>query len=103
MPEQDERIRSIAAYLLKNNSRSILTNTSPAAAQFVKASVLRVFADPSQQVRSAVSQSIVTFLSVLEPRNWPEALQMLVGTLDSEDPILQEVRIAPRSLYFQLT
>jgi transportin-1 len=91
MPEQPERIRSIAAYLLKNNARSIVQSTSPAAAQFVKAAILAAFQDPMPQVRSAAGQCIVTLLGILEPRNWPEALQLLVAQLDDPEPERQEV------------
>lgn len=92
MPDQPDRIRSIAAYLLKNNARAIHLSTSPEAVHFVKASILRAFTDQSSQVRSAASQDIVAYLAVLEPRNWPECLQLLVSSLDSEDGGLQEVR-----------
>lgn len=91
MPDQPERIRSIAAYLLKNNARSILHTTTPEAQQFVKASVLQAFRDPVPQVRAASSQCIVTLMGILEPRNWPEALQLLVGMLDDPSAEQQEV------------
>jgi transportin-1 len=91
MPDQPERIRSIAAYLLKNNARSILSSTTPEAAQFVKAAVLTSFSDPTPGVRAAASQCIVTLMSILEPRNWPEALQLLVAQLDDQSVERQEV------------
>jgi transportin-1 len=91
MPEQTAQIRSIAAFLLKNNARSIVQTTSPAGVAFVKASVLAAFRDPSSQVRQAASQDVVSLLGILEPRNWPECLQMLVSTLDDENTDFAEV------------
>ncbi|KAF9012676.1 transportin-PC [Cyathus striatus] len=64
MPQEEERIRTIAGYLLKNNSRLIF--------------------NPHR------IQDIVAFLGVLEPRNWPECLQQLVNALDSPDLDRQE-------------
>jgi hypothetical protein len=90
MPEQEERIRTIAGYLLKNNARLIL-NASAEVAQFVKVSVLQAFTDPSIMIRNAAGQDIVAFLGTLEPRNWPECLQQLVVLLDSPDFDRQEV------------
>jgi transportin-1 len=91
MPDQPERIRTISAYLLKNNARYIMTSTTPEAAEYVKAAVLNAFRDPLPGIRTAASQCIVTLMSILEPRNWPEALQLLVGLLDDPNPDLQEV------------
>jgi transportin-1 len=92
MGDQPERVRSIAGFLLKNNARLVLTNTTPAAAAFVKASVLAAFQDTNANVRAAASAAIVTLLGTLEPRNWPECLQMLVAALDSPEAAMQEVR-----------
>ncbi|EIW80522.1 transportin-PC [Coniophora puteana RWD-64-598 SS2] len=88
MPQEDERIRTIAGYLLKNNSRLILS-ASPAVVSFSKSAVLRAFLD-TPTIRNAAGQDIVAFLGVLEPRNWPECLQQLVNMLDSPDVQLQE-------------
>ncbi|KAI0090598.1 ARM repeat-containing protein [Irpex rosettiformis] len=82
MPQEEDRIRTIAGYLLKNNARLIL-RASPEVLDYVKASVLQAFTDPSVMVRNAAGQDIVQFLGILEPRNWPECLQKLVQTLDS--------------------
>lgn len=90
MPQEEDRIRTIAGYLLKNNARLILRAT-PDVLAFVKASVLQAFVDPSVMVRNAAGQDIVAFLGILEPRNWPECLQQLVGTLDSTSQEQQEV------------
>lgn len=94
MPPEEDRIRTIAGYLLKNNSRLILS-ASPEVADYVKASVLQAFSDTSIMIRNAAGQDIVAFLGVLEPKNWPECLQHLVNTLDSTDVDKQEVSCAP--------
>ncbi|TFL07426.1 armadillo-type protein [Pterulicium gracile] len=89
LPQEEDRIRSIAGYLLKNNSRLILT-AAPEVVQYVKGAVLHAFADQSVMIRNAASQDVVAFLGVLEPRNWPECLQQLVNNLDSPDLDVQE-------------
>lgn len=90
MPEQDDRIRSIAAYLLKNNARLIL-RCSPEAAAFVKAAILHAFNEAAPHLRTTAGQDIVAFLGALEPRNWPECLEHLLNLLDSPDIGQQEV------------
>jgi transportin-1 len=90
LPEQEERIRTIAGYLLKNNARLILS-ASAEVAQYVKVSVLQAFTDTSIMIRNAAGQDIVAFLGALEPKNWPECLQQLVALLDSPDLDRQEV------------
>jgi len=90
MTHEEDRIRTIAGYLLKNNSRLILQAQSPVV-EFVKSAVLRAFDDSSIMIRNAASQDIVAFLGVLEPRNWPECLQQLVNALDAPDLDRQEV------------
>ncbi|KAJ7821507.1 armadillo-type protein, partial [Mycena olivaceomarginata] len=90
MPQEEDRIRTIAGYLLKNNARLILT-ASPEVGVYVKAAVLQAFTDESIMIRNAAGQDIVAFLGQLEPRNWPECLQQLMNTLDSTDLDRQEV------------
>lgn len=90
MPEQEERYRTIAGYLLKNNARLIHT-ASPEVALYVKNCVLQAFSDVSIMIRNAAGQDIVALLGTLEPRNWPECLQELVTMLDSPDLDRQEV------------
>ncbi len=90
MKEEKERIRSIAGYLLKNNAGLILT-CAPEVAVYVKISVLRAFGDPSVVIRNTAGQNIVTFLGMLEPKNWQECLQQLVGMLDMPDLDKQQV------------
>lgn len=92
MPQEEDRIRTIAGYLLKNNAPLIL-KASSGVAEYVKAAVLSAFSDPSAIVRTAAGQDIVAFLGVLEPRNWPDCLEQLVGMLD--DPSRQEVSPQP--------
>ena len=94
MPQEEDRIRTIAGYLLKNNARLVLRAT-PEVLAFVKASVLQAFVDPSVMVRNAAGQDIVAFMGILEPRNWPECLQLLVHTLESSSLDQQEVSSRP--------
>ncbi|TFK65620.1 transportin-PC [Pluteus cervinus] len=84
MDQEEDSIRSIAGYLLKNNARLILS-APPEVAQYVKAAVLQAFNHTSVMIRNAASQDIVAFLGVLEPKNWPECLQQLVNALDDPD------------------
>ena len=90
MPQEDDRIRTIAGYLLKNNARLVL-RAAPEVTEFVKSAVLAAFNDPSMMIRNAAAQDIVAFLGILEPKNWPECLQQLVNTLDSPTTDHQEV------------
>ncbi|KAI0369031.1 ARM repeat-containing protein [Pilatotrama ljubarskyi] len=89
MPQEEDRIRTIAGYLLKNNARLIL-RASPEVLAFAKSAVLVAFSDPSIMIRNAAAQDIVAFLGILEPRNWPECLQQLVHMLDSPNADQQE-------------
>ena len=99
MSDQDDRIRTIAGYLLKNNARLILRAT-PDVVAYVKTSVLQAFFDPQIMIRNAAGQDIVAFMGILEPRNWPECLQQLVGTLDSTVSEHQEVSDSTISLLY---
>ena len=96
MPREEERIRTIAGFLLNNNARYII-QAPPEVAEFVKTAVLQAFTDASIMIRNAASQDIVAFLGTLEPRNWPECLQHLVNALDSPDIDRQEVSVGGRS------
>ncbi|KAI0919076.1 hypothetical protein AcW1_003452 [Taiwanofungus camphoratus] len=89
MPQEEDRIRTIAGYLLKNNARLIL-RALPEVISFVKTSVLQAFNDRSIMIRNAAGQDIVAFLGILEPKNWPECLQQLVHNLDLTDLDQQE-------------
>ncbi|KAK0447503.1 armadillo-type protein [Armillaria borealis] len=89
MREEKERIRSIAGYLLKNNSSLILT-CAPEVAAYVKNSVLQALCDSSVVIRNTAGQNIVAFLGVLEPKNWLQCLHNLMGMLDMPDLDKQE-------------
>ncbi|KAJ7107303.1 hypothetical protein C8R43DRAFT_963132 [Mycena crocata] len=82
MLQKEDRIRTIAGYLLKNNARLILT-AAPEVAAYVKAAVLQAFNDDSLMICNVAGQDVVAFLSQLEPRNWPKCLQQLMNILDS--------------------
>jgi hypothetical protein len=53
-------------------------------------------------IRSAAAQDIVAFLGILEPKNWPECLMLLVNQLDDQDTVHQEVclPLQSRPLFF---
>ncbi|KAI0070567.1 ARM repeat-containing protein [Panus rudis PR-1116 ss-1] len=89
LTQEEDRIRTIAGYLLKNNA-ALIRQSSPQVVAFVKAAVLQAFNDSSPMVRNAAGQDVVALLGILEPRNWPECLQQLVTTLDSSNLDLQE-------------
>lgn len=99
MTDQEERIRTIAGYLLKNNAR-LIHNVSPEVAMYVKAAVLQAFTDTSIMIRNAAGHDIVAFLGTLEPRNWPECLQQLVTMLDSPELDRQEVSVIYLHAFF---
>ena len=42
-------------------------------------------------IRNAAAQDIVAFLGILEPKNWPECLTLLVNQLDDQAAVHQEV------------
>jgi transportin-1 len=90
LSQEDDQVRTIAGYLLKNNCRLLLT-VSLEVAEYTKSAVLQAFVSSPPLIRNAAGHDIVAFLGVLEPRNWPDCLQQLVNMLDSPDPALQEV------------
>lgn len=90
MSQEEERIKTIAGYLLKNNARLIL-HASPEVATFVKAAILQAYANADAVLRTTTGQVVVAYLGVLEPRNWPEVLQLLVNRLDDPELDRQEV------------
>ncbi|KAJ8095644.1 hypothetical protein PM082_022990 [Marasmius tenuissimus] len=71
--EQEDRIRTIAGYLLENNNARLILSSSPEAAHCVRAAVLRALDDQSVMIRNAASQYVVAFtgVGVLAPRDWP--------------------------------
>ncbi|ETW74770.1 hypothetical protein HETIRDRAFT_68096 [Heterobasidion irregulare TC 32-1] len=87
--QEEDRIRTIAGYLLKNNARLAL-RSSPEVIEFVKASILHAFNDSNAMIRNAAGQDIVAFLGILEPKQWPECLMRLVALLDTTDGQQQE-------------
>jgi transportin-1 len=99
LPQEEDRIRSIAGYLIKNNARYI-HSAPPNVTTFAKASVLQAFSDASIMIRNAAGQAIVAVLGSLEPKNWPECLEQLFGMLDSTDLDRQEVSVLLSILHF---
>ncbi|KAJ7790343.1 hypothetical protein B0H14DRAFT_2626066 [Mycena olivaceomarginata] len=78
LTQEEDRIRTIAGYLLKNNA-SLVVNVSPEVGAYVKAAVLHAFTDESIMIRNT-----------LEPRNY---LRQLMSTLDSTELSRQEARV----------
>ena len=91
MPGEEDRIRTIAGYLLKNNARLIL-RSAPEVSAFVKTAILQAFSESSVMIRNTAGQDVVAFLGILEPTNWPECLQFLFESLDAPNEDQQEVR-----------
>lgn len=91
MDNQEEKIRTISGYLLKNNAKLVLTESAEVVA-FTKAAILHAFNHPLHAVRSAASPAVVAFLGMLEPRNWGDCVESLVMAIDGGDPDRQEVR-----------
>ncbi|GBE80766.1 Importin subunit beta-2 [Sparassis crispa] len=89
LPQEEDRIRTIAGYLLKNNARLII-RSPPEVTAFVKTSILQAFNDQNSMIRNAAGQDIVAFLGILEPKNWPDCLSQLVHYLDTGDLEQQE-------------
>ena len=90
MTQETEHIRTISGYLLKNHAW-LLTKAPPEVATFAKGAILHAFRDPQPMIRKVVGEIIVSFLRVLEPKNWTEALTLLVHSLDSLNLNEQEV------------
>jgi transportin-1 len=111
LTQETEHIRTISGYLLKNHAW-LLTKAPPEVATFAKAAILQAFQDPQPMIRKVAGQVIVSFLRVLDPKNWTEALTHLVHALDSPQLEQQEAskhllttweRLAKRSSRAPLT
>lgn len=93
LTSENARVRAVAGLLLKNISKTL--NTSPPEViDYVKSTVLHAFTDPVKEVRDAAGQVIVTLLGVLEVTRWPEALVLLLKSLDSPDQTQQAVEFS---------
>ena len=90
MTQESEHIRTISGYLLKNHAW-LLTKAPPEVATFAKGAVLQAFRDPQPMIRKVAGEVIVSFLRVLDPKNWTEALTLLFHALDSPHLDEQEV------------
>jgi transportin-1 len=97
MPNLEDRIRTFAGYLLKNNARLVIKLT-PQTLEFVQTCILRAFSEGGAMVRNAAGQDIVAVLATLSPRHWPQALTALVSMLDSDTIDQQEVGVLSNSV-----
>jgi transportin-1 len=93
MNQETDNLRCISGYLLKNNAW-LVAKAPPEVASFAKAAILQAFRDPAPDVRKAAGDAIISFLRVLDPQNWTEALRFLFHVLDS--PNLDEQEVSPQ-------
>lgn len=91
LTNEDERFRSVAGLLLKNNLAALSTANNPAMLAYVKESVLSALGDPIAMVRGTVGTVIVSLLNNQGIESWTEALAKLMGGLDSPNNDEQEV------------
>ena len=91
MPQEDERYRSVAGLILKNNFRTRVDQVAPEVMAYVKGAMLGAIGDGSAMIRSTVGTVIVTICTLMGPEQWPEALMKLMELLDSSTQSEQEV------------
>lgn len=83
MSEADERLRSVAGLVLKNNAVNQLQTWPPHVVDYVKQIIMSTFHEQPTMVRNAAGSVIVAILDMLGPAAWPEVLQLLMNSLDS--------------------
>lgn len=83
MPEADERLRSVAGLVLKNNAVAQFGSWPPHVVDYVKQIIMSTFHDQPTMVRNSAGGVIVAILDMVGPAAWPEVLQLLLQSLDS--------------------
>jgi transportin-1 len=83
MSEADERLRSVAGLVLKNNAVSQFNTWPPHVVDYVKQIIMSTFHDQPTMVRNSAGGVIVAILDMVGPAAWPEVLQLLLQSLDS--------------------
>lgn len=83
MSEADERLRSVAGLVLKNNAVSQFNTWPPHVVDYVKEIIMSTFHDQPIMVRNSAGGVIVAILDMVGPAAWPEVLQLLLQSLDS--------------------
>lgn len=98
MPEQEERVRSVAGLILKNNVKFTWHKLPIESQEFIKMILVDGISDPAAMVRSTTGTVVVSILEECGPENWPLALSKLMAAIDSNNPQEQEVSY---KLYFE--
>lgn len=83
MPEADERLRSVAGLVLKNNAVAQFASWPGHVVDYVKQIIMSTFHDQPTMVRNSAGGVIVAILDMVGPAAWPEVLQLLLQSLDS--------------------
>lgn len=93
MTEEDNYTRAIAGLTLKNNLLNNFNRTPLTVLDHVKHISLRSLdsPDPDSTVRKTIGSVITAIIVRGQVMNWPQALRVLVYTLDSTNPLAIEV------------
>jgi transportin-1 len=102
MSEADERLRSVAGLVLKNNAVSQFNTWPPHVVDYVKQIIMSTFHDQPTMVRNAAGGVIVAILDMVGPAAWPEVLQLLLQSLDSASIDQQLVSLQPHPVAVSL-
>jgi transportin-1 len=93
MPQADERLRSVAGLVLKNNALARFPTWPPHVVDYVKRIIMSTFHDQPPLVRNAAGAVIVAILDIVGPSAWTDVLQLLLQTLDARSIDQQLVRL----------
>ncbi|TIB33622.1 hypothetical protein E3P86_02950 [Wallemia ichthyophaga] len=89
-PQQEERVRSVAGLILKNNIKFGWKSWPGDSQEYVKSILVDGISDPAVMVRSTTGTAIVAILEECGPENWPLALSRLMASIDSSSIQEQE-------------
>ncbi|OIT30302.1 PREDICTED: transportin-1-like [Nicotiana attenuata] len=78
-------VRQAAGLLLKNNLRTAFKNMPPANQQYIKSELLPSLGAADRHIRSTAGTIISVLVQIDGVAGWPELLQALVNSLDSND------------------
>lgn len=96
MSEADERLRSVAGLVLKNNAVAQFASWPAHVVDYVKQIIMSTFHDQPTMVRNSAGGVIVAILDMVGPGAWPEVLQLLLQSLDS--PSIDQQLVSRRIL-----
>ncbi|TIB71126.1 hypothetical protein E3Q24_02480 [Wallemia mellicola] len=88
--DQEERVRSVAGLILKNNIKFGWKQWPADSQEYVKSILVDGITDQAPMVRSTSGTAIVSVLSECGPENWPLALSRLMASIDSTNVQEQE-------------